>query len=341
MSQAGPFETRLPMYIAQIKNRTKITYILRESIPFGRKIISHDLFDLGPSPAAWINYPGGNAWYVDPDMEARVSRASNDFDSDDLEALFWPWIRPDIKQAVETFQNRSGSNSKPRLTPLEKEVILKATHAFDKRRAHFLKFGNMDQGHLANMPAVLFRNLQEKSRDEIEQRFMAQERKLNPRDLKSYVYTIFDLQKFFEGFLAKRMPQAMDPDKVETFFLKEFCRLNQDLFNLYSHPSDYLVRYLIMFFDNEYAETLLLEDMERDFRFRSRFFGRTPPPAVSGAKAMALFGITKEEFKTLDKRALTRIYRKLARKHHPDKGGSHEQFVDLNNAFEALLEKIK
>jgi curved DNA-binding protein CbpA len=38
---------------------------------------------------------------------------------------------------------------------------------------------------------------------------------------------------------------------------------------------------------------------------------------------------------------LTRIYRKLARRVHPDSGGSDEKFVELNNAFQNLLEKIK
>lgn len=328
------------MYIARIKNKSGFTYILRESIPAGKKIISCDLFDLGPSPGAWINYPGGNGWYFDEKMEARVSRACDNFDSDEMEAIFWPWIRPDIRQAVETFQNRSGSGKKPRLTPLEKEVILSSTHAFDKRRAHFLKFGNMDQGHLENMPAVLFRDLQQKSRDELEQKFMAQERHLSPQDFKSYVYTVFDLQRFFQGFMAKKMPQAMDQKKVETFFLKELCRINQELFCLTFPLNHYLVRYLIMFFDHAYAGTLLLEEMERDFRFRSRFFGQAFPPAFPAGKALDLFGITREQLKTLDKRALTRIYRKLARKHHPDKGGSHEKFVEINNAFQALLDKI-
>ncbi len=328
------------MYIAQIKNKTGITYILRESIVSGKEIRSSDIFDLGPSPGAWINYPGGNSWYFDQVMEERVSRSCENFDADEMEALFWPWVRRDIRQAVETFRNRSGSDRKTRLTPLEKQVILASTHAFDKRRAHFLKFGNMDQGHLVNMPAVLFRDLQQKSRDELEQNFMAQEERLGPQEFKSYVYTVFDLQRFFQGFMAKKMPQAMDPVQVETLFLKELCRINQELFCLAFPLHGYLVRYLILFFDHEYAGTMLLEEMERDFRFRSRFFGQAPPPPFPAGKALDLFGLTREQLKTVDKKSLTRIYRKLARKHHPDKGGSHEKFVDLNNAFQTLLDKI-
>ncbi len=42
----------------------------------------------------------------------------------------------------------------------------------------------------------------------------------------------------------------------------------------------------------------------------------------------------------MNKRALTRRFRKLARKHHPDKGGNHDKFVELSNAYQALLSKI-
>ncbi len=329
------------MYMAVIKTRDKITYTLRESVPSGKKLIHRDLFDLGPSPGAWIHYPGGNAWYVDENLEEVVYKASRDFDPDDLEEVFWPWVREDIRRAVDIFRNRGGSNGKPRLTQDQKETISRLTHAFDKRRTHFLKFENMDQGPLPSMPAVLFNDLQQKSRDEIEQRFLAQEKKLGAQNLKSYVYTIFDLQSFFQGFMAKQMPHALDQTKVETYFLKEICRINKNLFGLTSHLHGYMVRYLIMFFDNDYADTLLLEEMERAFRSRHRSFKQPPPKSFSARRARTLFHITKEELKKLNKRGLTKIYRKLAREHHPDRGGSHEQFVEINNAYQILLEKIK
>jgi hypothetical protein len=334
------------MYMALVTTQGKTTYILRESIVSGEQRIHHDLFDLGPSPGAWINYPGGNAWYVDENLEAAISRACQHFDPDLLEELFWPWVRRDIRQAVSFFRNRPGSTdapgaaATPRLTASEKETLARLTQAFDKRRAHFLKFGNMDQGPLVNMPPVLFKNLQKKSRDEIEQGFMVQEKALAPSDLKSYVYTIFDLQSFFQGALAKQMPQALDQNKVETFFLEEICRVNRRLFGLSSHLHAYMVRYLIMFFDNDYAHTLLLEEMERAFRFRHRSVNQPPPKAFSARKARSLFKITQEEFKTLDKRRLKKIYRKLAREHHPDRGGSHRQFVEINNAYQILVEKL-
>ena len=326
------------MYIARIKKQKGTNYILRESREEGKEF--HDLFDLGLSPAPWIRYPGRNAFYLDEAMVDAVMDLADSFDMDQLEDLFWPWVRPDIRQAVETFRNRSFSGQ-TRLSDQEKETLLRSTHAFDKRRAHYLKFGNMDQGPLENMPPVLFRNLIHKSRDEIEQNFMAQEARLRDREVKSYVYAIFDIQSFFSGFLAKKMPQAMDQNKVEAYFLKEICRLNRDLFGSGSDLDNYMIRYLIMFFDHEYAHTTLLEEMERNFRSRHRAFREPPKPSMQTRKACEVFGLDKTELKTLSKRDLTRRYRKLAGKAHPDRGGSNEAFIRLNTAFEALLAKIQ
>jgi hypothetical protein len=177
-------------------------------------------------------------------------------------------------------------------------------------------------------------------RDEIEQHFMHQEMKLTSRELKSYVYTIFDLQQFFQGFLAKKMPHVLDQDKVETFFITELCRLNKRLFQISGVLHEYMIRYAIMFFDHTYEDTVLLEEMEQDFRFRSRFFHQPPRPSVSRSRARQVFNITASQLNTMDKRSLTRRFRNLAREHHPDKGGSHDKFVELSEAYQALLEKI-
>ncbi len=330
-----------PMYIARVKKDRQMTYMLRESIPREEALGFRDIYNLGPSPGAWIDYPGGNAWYLSPDLESEISKTADNFNSEQLENIFWPFIRPGIRRATEAFRDRSGTPAFKRMSKKEKEAMARTTHAFDKRRAHFLKFGNMDQGPLVNIPAVLFRNLQNKSRDEIEQGFMVQEMQLHPKELKSYVYTIFDLQHFFEGFMAKQMPHVLDQDKVETFFIQELCLLNKSFFNLTDCLHEYMIRYAIMFFDHTYGDTVLLEDMEQDFRFRSRFFGHPPKPSVSPSKARKVFHLSKEEFRAMDKKALTRRFRKLAREHHPDKGGDHDKFVEINEAYQTLLEKVR
>lgn len=329
------------MYMAKVRHQQGITYILRESVEHDGGFKPKDICDLGPRPGAWIDYPGGNAWYVCPELEARVAKKAASYSPDHLEDLFWPFLHPGIRRATEVFRNRERTAGYRRTGRKEKEALARATHAFDKRRAHFLKFDNMDQGPLVNIPPILFKPFRDKSRDEIEQWFMAQERKLRQKELKSYVYTIFNIQRFFKGFLAKQMPHALDQNRVEAYFLKEICDLNRELFGLESQLHEYMVRYLIMFFDFSYEDTVLLEDMERDFRARHRYFNMPPKPSVSRVKAREIFGIGKEEFRAMDKKTLTRKFRKLAREHHPDAGGDHHKFVALNEAYQALMEKIK
>lgn len=175
------------MYLAKVKKKKQTTYILRESVRLGEQMVSRDIFDLGPCPGAWIDYPGGNAWYLSPDLESRISSLVGTFDREQLEDLFWSFIRPAIRRATQTFRQRTSKQFTP-MTRVQKETIAKQVHAFDKRRAHFLKFGNMDQGPMVNMPAVIFRQLHNKSRDEIEQFFMDQERLLRKRSQIIRIY---------------------------------------------------------------------------------------------------------------------------------------------------------
>lgn len=327
--------------MAKVRHNQAVTYILRESVKTGDGFAPKDICDLGPRPGAWIDYPGGNAWYVCPELETRVANHAITYSPAHLEDLFWPFLHPGIQRATEAFRNRAPRSGFKRTSQKEKQILAQTTHAFDKRRAHFLKFGSMDQGPLINIPAVLFKPFRKKSRDEIEQWFMAQERHLRPKELKSYVYTIFDIQRFFQGFLAKQMPHALDQSRVEAYFLEEICALNLNLYGLSSHLHEYMIRYLIMFFDFSYEDTVLLDDLERDFRARHRYANVPPKPSVTRFRARQIFGITKAEFKAMDKKTLTRTFRKLAQKHHPDAGGDHDKFVALTEAYQALMEKMQ
>ncbi len=331
----------LIMYMAYTKKNGRPHYVLRESCILNHELGFKDIFNIGPDPSVFIKYIGCNAFYFDEDMEDAVSNCAPNYNSDALEDIFWPWVRPDVKRAVDTFRNRSNNHSR-KLTDLEKEKITTQVHGFDKRRAHFLKFGNMDQGPIENMPPVLFKSLVQKSRDEIEQNFMHQEYALKSRDLKTYVYTIFNLQRFFKSFMAKRMPHALDQEKVDAFFIETLCEINTALFNNGQALDEYMIRYAIMFFDHQYADSTLLDDFSNAFMNRHRSF-KAPPPkeTISQKKALKIFNITQAKFKTLTKKNLTKQYRGLAQKFHPDTGGSHEKFVELNSAHETLIEKIR
>ena len=328
------------MYIATEQYKNRSHFFLRETIEKDGRLTHRDLYDLGSAPSGVIKYPGGNAFHFDEAFEDELSRIGAKYTDDTLEDLFWPWLRPDIRRAIETFQSRGRKSKKP-LSKAHKQEIAARVHPFDKRRAHYLKFGAMDQGPLENMPTAVFKHLADCCRDEIEQTFLRQEKQLRANELKSYVFTAFDLQSYFQGFLAKKMPQALNQKKVDTFFAKELCRLNLNLFEKNEQLDDYMLRYAIMFFDHPYADTKLLDEMARDFMFRHRSHRQPPMEKKTPVRqACKIFDISKSELKKLTKRELTQKYRKLARKVHPDTGGSNDQFVRLNDAYKSLLARI-
>jgi curved DNA-binding protein CbpA len=48
--------------------------------------------------------------------------------------------------------------------------------------------------------------------------------------------------------------------------------------------------------------------------------------------------ISLEDFKKMDRQRLTRCYRRLAKKTHPDRGGEGDRFVEIKEAYEMLLQ---
>ncbi len=324
------------MYLARLTTPIGFFFVLRESVKTKAGYVSRDMFPLGTSPAHWIHYEGDRTFYLDEALVDAVAPRE-----EEAEELLWPWVKPEIRRAVATFRERDNGGL-PRLTPEEKADIHARVHPFDKRRALFLKFAAMDQGNIDRMPATLFRHLVDKSRDEIEQNFMAQEAILKIRELKTYVYTALDIQRHFKSFMASRMPHVLDQEKVADFCVEDLCRINQTLYPENASLSPFLVRYLIMFFDYDYDDSDLLDDMAWDFinRHRGHRPGKAPGPSVSVNKALNVFGLDKATYKTMDRKALTRAYRKLARRYHPDQGGSHARFVTLNESYQSLLEGL-
>jgi len=302
---------------------------------------------LGPDITKYIIYPGGNAFYISDVIESRLGALKVCYHGNELEDLFWPFLRPDIKRAVAHFRGRSRSRrAQSKLSVEEQETLQRTVHAFDKRRAHYLRFGDPDQGSLTRMPPALIKHLAGKSRDEIEQQFMTQEQALKATELKTYVYTAFDLQRFFPTMMAKKMPQILDQHRVDQYFLEEICHINRILFNSDAQQSSndlnaYLIRYVTMFFDHDYQNSDLLDDYAKEFMYRHHFYKQTPQKKpVQMEKACQVFGVKQEVMTSITRSRLNRLYRRLALKHHPDKGGSNEKFVELTETYEGLLERL-
>jgi hypothetical protein len=332
------------LYLAKKRIKGIYHYIIRESYEDSGILLSRDLFDLGDDPRNYIIYAGGNSFYIDAEVEERLDSEGANATADEIDDLFWPYIRPDIKRALESFWDRGKSHkSKTVLSAAEENKFLKQIHLIDKRRVHYLRCGRVEQGRIGQMPVKMLKNLFGKSRDELEQHFMNMERLLKPYELKTYVYVIFDLQRHFSEIFAKSMPQGLDQNKLDTCFLDEVCRLNRStsFWGRKTHRhflNEYLTRYVIMFFDNDYAPDNFLADYIKNFMNQRRSY-RPPPQArkVSLDEASRALGVPRAELDAMTVRDLTRLYRRLAQKHHPDRGGEQEKFIQITEAYQGLL----
>ena len=335
------------MYLASKRINGQIRYFIRESFRQAEFFLSRDLVDLGTDPTRYIIYPGGNAFYIDEVIQDRLTDLGIDGDQDGLEDIFWRFVRPDIRRVLEPFRRRQARHRAGRRKKMPAEKMETQLHVFDKRRVHFLKFGRTDQRHIERMPQKLFRTLLNKSRDEIEQGFMDMEAALSPREYKAYTYTIFNLQQFFYESYAKNHPEMLSQEKVDAHFLEQLCSLNSDRtfwagMETGARLHGYLVRYVLMFFDYDYAPGTFMEDYLRQFINSRRDYRPSFKSAgLSLGKASAIFGETKEALKKMSRRELVRLYRRKAQELHPDKGGDQRAFVGLTEAYHELMKMKK
>lgn len=324
------------MYIATKEIKGKAHYIIRESYRHNHQFQSRNLFDLGTDPARYIVYPGGNSFYIHESVEDRLKELKVDLKNNALENIFWDFLKPEIRSALETFRRRQHYNAK-------KPTASGPFHIFDRRRILYLKCGRSDQRNIACVPNKLFQILTSKSRDEIEQMFLEMEKSLTVNEYKTYTYVIFNLQDFFSQWFTQTAPEILDQQKVDEHFLEEICHLNKDAVfwgGLESQEGlhEYLVRYVLMYFDYDYAPKSFIEAYIRKF-INSRRDYRPPFKSrkVDMDEAGDLFKETPVELKKMNRKTLVQRYRQRVQKLHPDKGGNHDKFIKLTRLYHELL----
>jgi hypothetical protein len=328
------------MYLARTKIKDQTHYYIRDSYRDGSCLKSRDVFDLGTDPSKHIIYLGRHGYYYDEAIEEALSKFGLYPDQDELDRIFWDFLDPEIKRVIKGF-DRSFTQFKTKSPETYPSV-----HIFDKRRIHYLKFAQINQRSLSKMPLKMFKVIHGKSRDEIEQYFLIQERILPPNELRSYVYTIFDLQRFFLDAIGNQRPQDLNQIKMDEFFVDEVCQLNEDQdfwagMDMPDRLRDYLVKYVIMYFDYEFPRPSLFLDYLNEFINRHRTYIPPKKVRVNMEEAARLFETSWENLKKMDLKCFNRLYRKMALKHHPDQGGSPEAFVKLTKYYHGLLRKKK
>ena len=330
------------MYLARLPDKIDgYRYVIRQSYVDGDCYRSRDLFDLGSDPSHFIIYPGGNGFYIDTVVEDAIDDQGITVSQDDLEPIFMPFLAPHIRRVIDGFDRKT--RSRPRIGSC---VPAKAFHLFDRYRLHFLKMGQVNHRNLGGTPDHFYASLAHKSRDEIEHRFLDAERILKPREIALYTFQIFDLQRYFSESHARSHPEGLNQDRMDRFFVKTLCGLNRDEsfwkgVEATAGLQPHLVRYAIMYFDSSFPSRDPFRDFLQDFMDRHRI--HRPPEMVrmSLEESARVLGVTTNTLKKMNYRELTRHYRQLAQKHHPDKGGDQETFVKLSTAYNKLLKRKK
>jgi hypothetical protein len=332
--------TRTVMYMARIRRGGRWEYRLRQSIPSpDGRWIHEDLYALGPDPSGHIVYPGGNGFYFDPLLtETLTDLGINDPDRE-LERVFLPFLAPNIRRVV-TQMTRLGRRRRVAFSSDAMERLQAGLHPFDKRRLYFLRNGRSDPDRLVLRTQKCYNLLLEKSRDEMESVFETLESDLNARERKAYVFFALNLGRGFAGAADRASSDALDEA-----FLREICRLAQDATYLGSHPdasvsglglTDALIRYVILWFDHDFEQ---ISPRARAWEEFTRFHRMPPKPPVDDlARACRVFALSLDEFRTLSRSDLGRLYRKKALETHPDLGGDPDDFVALGLAYERLVE---
>jgi len=334
------------MYISRRVIDNQLEYVLCESYHNGVCLSNRELLTLGSRPDRFILYPGGSCFYIDDALFELLQEQGVSPSYDEVEKLFHPFLDPYIRTKIEPFLHRHHHRRWRPMPEEERARILQETHIFDRRRIHYLRFGQVDQRRLdASLP--LFKKLLQTSRDEREQLLLNEEQALSPGEYKRYVFTIFDLQRFFSESYSRIMPQALNEERMDACFLQSVCALDQDqkfwqgLQRTVNLPP-YLVRYVVMYFDFDFPGGEDWDATLRSFaesRRRARLAKGSASMSVN--EASTVFGVSRAELAAMDKKALTKAFRKKAHELHPDKGGDHDRFVALTTAYNSLLQSRK
>jgi hypothetical protein len=339
------------LYLRCVISPQGIRYVLRESVLKNGLWVSRDLMDLGEDPTQFIVYPGGTGYYLDPSVESILDEKGVVYDAAELEQVFFPFLRSDIRRVVEMFAQRNVGRSSENARDLDKELEEQhlRLHGFDKRRLHFLRFGRIDCGNLNARPWKFLKVLLRRSRDEIEHMIQGMEAGLRPHELKTYVYSAFHLEAYFQNHLLKHHPIGLDPDRLDACFLDEVCHLNRDrhFFNGVSEHDPKVLhsclrRYVVLYFDFDFGGQRLDPSFYREFIQGRRAYSRAVMTSASLPmdEALGILGISKDQLECMTQEELARHYRRTAKKAHPDGGGDHEDFIRITEAYEILRRKI-
>ena len=336
------------MYLATLTRGQTKHYEIRQSLPGDdhRYLEYQVVFDLGGDPGRYIERLSDDICYFSAELEDRLQQETSEDASLILEELLWDFLPAEEQTRLSIFRHR-GKARVSALSEGERSAIEKDIHLFDRRRLYYLRYGAVDQSRIFRLNPKLYRPLLNKCRDEREFYLLDLEKALQHNELRTYVFAIFDLQRHFTESFSATMPEALNQIDIADFFIEEICSLNDDISFWRTGTGgtslhDHLIRYMIMFFDHGYGRRSLFDDFVREFMGRHRAFSwPEKKPAVSTGQAEKIFQRKWQKLQKMSRREMTRLYRERAKELHPDSGGNHEQFIELNGAYASLMARKK
>ncbi len=302
------------MYVARKPVFGHYEYFLKESYyeePYWKSKV---ILNLGTTPENYITYYSEVAFSID--IEEELEKLGYKVDQWTLERLFFRFLNPEAQRIIIQF-TRSQNIKKQR-----KKYSLKDIHFFDIKRRIVLAFGVSNPEKYINNFYPFLDELCEKSRDELENYFWDLEDHLKYRERIKYITAIFGL-----SYISSRATQ----EDIDQIFMENLCTLLNDKNFLMGMESEeihknYFCRYIWMYFD---MVPFFVKPKDVYIREKEIYL-----------RAFKFLGISPEVLKKASKIELLKIFREKAKEFHPDKGGSHEKFIELRKIFEELL-KIK
>jgi len=336
------------MYLAQFRDKGHLKYEIRQSYyeRSRNRYLYRLVFDLGNDPAAFIHYVSDRVYSFDESLESAVEQMYEGDPTVVLEELLWDFLSAEARRIVRAFGRKSGGKLSP-LSSVEQEEVQQHIHIFDRRRLFFIRYGAVDQSRIYRLNEKIYRPLLNKCRDEKEYYFKQMELSLSSRELKKYIFVIFNLQQEFSENYSVFMPEALDSVKMDEAFVAQLCRLNEDS-RFWQDDGDsrffrpHLENYLIRFFDYDFERPSFARDFYQSFRASHRSFSwPQPEKTLSEEETAAIFGRGIDDLKKMNKVELAKLFRAKAKKHHPDRGGEAENFIQLLRTYEILKKSLK
>lgn len=331
------------MYLAHQSTAGHLYYSIKISVQTAPQpyFSSKTLFELGQDPSMYIEDDGEGHFSFSNELLRAVSNETEDDPDSILEELLFEFLSLSTQEQLQRYPRRTNFIISP-LNQKDLTDIKEQVHIFDMRRIYFIKYGAVDQSHIHKVHKKLFRKLLEMSRDEKEHYFIKEEKEIPYNERKIYVYAIFNLQRYFDQSYAPIMPAGLPQEELEERFQTDICMLNRDSSFLQHEPENqwlfhHLRRYLLYFFDGTYENQSFFQNFAQEFMRKNKSFSWPDRKEdIKPQEVSALFGKEIEELEKMTNQELSRLYRKTAKKLHPDQGGDHDKFIKLTAIYNAL-----